>query len=90
MTTPPEQHTATLLADGTVLIEGGSHGASMAKTVVLASAELYDPSTGTFTAAGVMSAAQHLAYGYIAQRRQDYCFLVGLRARFRQRRGSTL
>jgi hypothetical protein len=42
-------HSATLLPDGRVLILGGYEGA-----VPLDDAELYDPETGTFTAAGRM------------------------------------
>jgi len=40
-------HTATLLANGTVLVTGGGSGAS-----VLSTAEIYDPQTRTFSAAG--------------------------------------
>ena len=45
--------TATLLADGRVLLAGGDDGLS-----ALHSAELYDPATGTFGPAGLMRAAR--------------------------------
>ncbi len=42
-------HTATLLPNGDVLVAGGDND-----SVALASAELYDPVAGTWTATGAM------------------------------------
>jgi N-acetylneuraminic acid mutarotase len=49
MTAPRAMHTATLLADGTVLIAGGFSAAEF-PAAALNTAELYDPGTGAFTA----------------------------------------
>ncbi|MGC8635071.1 MAG: Kelch repeat-containing protein [Candidatus Limnocylindrales bacterium] len=62
MSTPRAGHTATLLADGQVLITGGSDGTANALHPV-ASAELYDTRTGTFSPTGTMSTPR---YGHTA------------------------
>ena len=50
MGTPREDHLAALLPTGKVLVVGGDSG-----SFTVASAELYDPVTGTFSATGSMS-----------------------------------
>ncbi len=50
MTTARVEHTATLLADGRVLIAGGDSS----------SAELYDPATGTFAPTGLMTTSRRM------------------------------
>lgn len=55
------RHKATLLANGKVLVTGGRRSGSAYNS--LSSADLYDPSTGTWSSAGSMSADRfsHLA-----------------------------
>ncbi|HEV3462291.1 MAG TPA: kelch repeat-containing protein [Candidatus Dormibacteraeota bacterium] len=49
-----EEHTATLLRNGTVLVTGGTDGRGKA----LASAEVYNPATNRWTPAGSMASAR--------------------------------
>jgi Bacterial Ig-like domain (group 2)/Galactose oxidase, central domain len=58
MTAARDEHTATLLNNGNVLVAGGFNS-----TTAIASAELYDPATGSFTVTGSMTAAR---VGYTA------------------------
>lgn len=57
MNSPRVYHTATLLKNGKVLIVGGSSGVGNAYTY-LNSAEIFDPSTNSFAAAGNLNLAR--------------------------------
>jgi C-terminal processing protease CtpA/Prc/N-acetylneuraminic acid mutarotase/transcriptional regulator with XRE-family HTH domain len=61
MSTPRSDHTATLLQDGRVLVVGGHAGTTTTRTAItLASAELYDPASNTWSSVAPMSTPRHL------------------------------
>lgn len=57
MSTVRENHTVNLLPDGTVLIAGGASifETNTLTTLAVASAEIYDPGAGSFSATGFMT-----------------------------------
>ena len=55
MVTPRNSHTATRLADGTVLVAGGNDVSGTS----LVGAEIYDPATATFAATGSFATARY-------------------------------
>jgi N-acetylneuraminic acid mutarotase len=63
MSVPRELHTATLLPNGKVLVAGGYTNITATNAVNVASAELYDPVSGSWTAANSMTTnrAHHTA-----------------------------
>ena len=62
MTTARFYHTATLLANGKVLVTGGAQ-IGPGSNIPLSSAEIYDPATGNWTSTGTMSAGRYVHTG---------------------------
>src|SRR5277367_6421820 len=71
MTVPRAGQTITMLSDGRVLLTGGVQNAGYRSE--LASAEIYDPSAGTFTATGSMSVPRE---GHTATMLRDGTVLI--------------
>jgi len=60
MATARAYHTATLLGNGKVLVAGGTNYVVAPNTTYFASAELYDPATGSWTTTGVLTDSRYL------------------------------
>ena len=75
MSSPRKSHTAILLSDGKVLVIGGNNG-----TVTLATAELFDPVTGSFALTGSTQLGREF---HTATLRNDGTVLVAGGANFR-------
>ena len=60
LSTRRDAHTATLLPNGKVLVAGGEEVNDSGFSVLLASAELYDPSSGLFSLTGSMVTGREL------------------------------
>jgi N-acetylneuraminic acid mutarotase len=58
LATARDAHTATLLPNGKVLVAGGNNNQLFGGLGPLASAELYDPASGTWTATGSLATAR--------------------------------
>jgi len=71
MATARESHTATVLADGRVLVAGGNSGGSFA--TIFASAEIFNPATGLWSDTGSMT---HIRSGHTATLLNDGRVLV--------------
>jgi hypothetical protein len=61
MTNPRRGHTATRLVSGNVLVAGGAES-GMLDSGILSSAELYDPASGKWTAAGALHESPNLSF----------------------------
>ena len=70
LTTRRDAHTATLLPNGKVLIAGGEEVNEGGFSVLLASAELYDPASGLFSHTGSMVTGRELHTATHAQQWQ--------------------
>jgi hypothetical protein len=73
MLQPRSNHTATLLADGRVLVTGGIAAAKLTTGGALASAELYDPVSNRWTSAAPMQSAR---WNHSATLLSDHSVLV--------------
>ena len=73
-------HTATLLPSGKVLITGGNQTTTPGFVISLSSAELYDPTTGTFSFTGSLNVSHPLHTATLLS--NDKVLVAGLRSLF--------